>query len=262
MNAHDFIYDGKKLSDMGYQLCSFGGASEDVIANGSQITWNTVSTLRGSKWERISSDYESCLETTFSICKLMCNSDDLIMTADDERELMRWLNRKQFHEMSFVDGDYAGYCFDASFNIGKVENNGRTVGLELTMTTNRPFAYVKEDKTINANSSGVSVEFNTDDEGYIYFDEFTVECSSAGDLEIENEDVGLKTVIKNCNNGEVITMKYPIITSSLESHDLPNDFNWIFPCYLSEYGKTGNTFKTSMPCVIAISNKSAVKINI
>lgn len=262
MNAHDFIYDGKKLSDMGYQLCSFNGASDEVITNGSQITWNTVSTLRGAKWERVSSVYESCISTTFDICKRLCDSDDLLMTADDERELMRWLNRKQFHEFQFVDGDYAGYLFDCSFNIGKIQSGGRTVGLELTMTTNRPFGYIKRSETYQSNSSGVNISVDMDDEGYIYFDEISFECSSAGDLEITSADADYKSVIKNCSDGEIITMRYPVITSSVQSHDLPNDFNWVFPYYVSEYGKANNNIKTSLPCTIRISHKSAVKINI
>ena len=48
MYASDFEYDGHYLSDFGFVVCDFDGASSyDVISAGSKITFNKVSRNRG-----------------------------------------------------------------------------------------------------------------------------------------------------------------------------------------------------------------------
>ena len=43
MYALDFEYDGRYLSDYGFVICNFGGASDmDVVSAGSKITFNSV----------------------------------------------------------------------------------------------------------------------------------------------------------------------------------------------------------------------------
>ena len=50
MKSYDFEYDGLCLSDMGYIICQFDAESSQTVSNGSQITFNTTSTLNGSKY--------------------------------------------------------------------------------------------------------------------------------------------------------------------------------------------------------------------
>ena len=34
--------------------------------------------------------------------------------------------------------------------------------------------------------------------------------------------------IENCREGEIITVEYPMISSSIPAHDINKDFNWVF----------------------------------
>lgn len=60
MKAYDFEYDGKNLSDYGMVICNFGDKGLDTISNGSQITFNTVPTLSGSKHNLLNTQYDDC----------------------------------------------------------------------------------------------------------------------------------------------------------------------------------------------------------
>lgn len=263
MNAHDFIYDNIALSTMGYRLCTIDSDSGGTVANGSQITFNTVSTRHGSKWESVGADYGSYLEATFQICKDPCGNDDYEISVADERAIACWLNRKEYHEMHFVDGDYADYYFDASFNIGKVEYSGKIIGLELTMFTNKPYPYTKETQTVSLTANtATNVNVKTDDEGIMFPDEVVITCNGGGTLKITNNVTGRYLQIDNCSSGEVITMNYPVITSSSSSHDIPNDFNWSFFSLYKAYGSNTNSVTSTLPCTVVISYKSAAKINI
>ena len=44
---------------------------------------------------------------------------------------------------------------------------------------------------------------------------------------VHDQNVVSNTLIKNCVSGEVITLSYPIISSSVSSHNIADDFNWI-----------------------------------
>ena len=45
--AYDFFYDGLKLSDFGFMLCKFDDGGVDTVSNGSEISFNTIPTMRG-----------------------------------------------------------------------------------------------------------------------------------------------------------------------------------------------------------------------
>ena len=64
------------------------------------------------------------------------------------------------------------------------------------------------------------------------------------------------------SSGEIITIDYPIITSSISEHKIQNDFNW-------KYFRIVNTFKTgrnnlsiSIPCKIEMTYSPIVKLGV
>lgn len=265
MKAFDFEYDGICLSDMGFIICKFGENGFDTVSSGSQITFNTVSILGGGKHELVSVSYSKCLETTFSICKNMCNGNgELEISVEEYRKMMRWLNRKTFHKFRLLDNEYFEYFFEGSFNINKIENDGKLIGLELTLVTNRPYA-LQEQRTIilkNIEFYGEKTIIDTsDEEGFIYPDlEITME--SEGTLNITNLENNRLTEITNCKPGEVITLRYPVIESSLDTHDIKNCFNWIFPRISNTFQSAKNTFKISVPCTIKMTYFPIAKIGL
>lgn len=264
MLAYDFEYDGLLLSDKGFVICHFDGNSGfNTISAGSQITFNKVSTLGGAKYEQTSSTYEECLTSTIQICKNTCDTNEPIITLDEYRELMKWLNRKTFHKFKIIDDDYVGVYFEASFNVSRIEVNGKLVGLELAMETNRPFA-LQEPRTITINNTEVNgkktvVDFS-DEEGYIY-PKTVITCRGSGDLSIVNALENRTVLITGCIDGEIITMDYPVISTSVSTHKIQENFNWNFLRLANNYRQRENELTISIPCIIEMTYSPVIKIS-
>lgn len=264
----DFEYAGFLLSDFGYIMCSFDGGSQETISNGSNITFNTSPILHGSKYVLTSTSYEECLSTTFQICKNPCNvSDQADMEIDNEELslLMRWLNRKEFHELRFIEEGYENIYFEGSFNISKIMLGGKLMGLELNLVTNRPYGlYEPVKRLFNITEANQTISFKdiSDEMGYIYPTEFEVTCNAAGDLMIYNEMEKRETTIKNCIAGEVIKMNYPVISSSVTEHKIQNDFNYNFFRIANEYNDKTNRITFSMPCSVKFVYQPVKKVGV
>ena len=264
MKCYDFEYDGLTLSDMGYMICSFDVDGSETVSNGSQITFNTVPTLNGYKHELLSAKYEECLGATIQICKDVCIYDDMEISVDELRSLMSWLNRKEFHKFKLLDDDYIDLYFEASFNVNKILIAGKVCGLELSMTTNRPFA-LQEPRAIvinNLSENGKKTLYDTsDEEGYIY-PHMEITINQSGNLNIHNDLENRDMYIANCTSGETITLDYPVITSSLNSHEIQNDFNWNFFRIANTFRNKKNDLTISLPCTIKLSYSPIVKVTV
>lgn len=264
MKAYDFLYDNALLSDMGYIICKFDGSGTDTISNGSVITLNTVSSMNGAKNELSSAVYDEPITATFQICKHPCIYDEREITSDEARELMRWLNRKEFHKFKLINDEWHNIYLEASFNVSRIEVDGLLMGFELDMVTNSPFAHMESVNILIDNkvkNGSKIIYFESDEEGFIY-PEMEITVKADGDLEIGNEFEDRDMVIKNCKNGEVIKVNYPIIESSLADHKIMNDFNWKFFRLARTINKYKNIVTFSLPCVVKMSYSPIVKIGI
>jgi hypothetical protein len=261
---YDFEYDGLKLSDLGYSVCQFDTKGIQTVSNGSQITFNKVSTLNGAKHELTSVKYESCLESTFQICKNICGSDVLEISVDELRLISKWLNRTEFHKFKILNDAYLDIYFEASFNISRIEMDGKLYGLELKLQTNRPFA-LQEPKKItikNLIQNGKHiVKDYSDVEGYIY-PEVEITINESGNLNIYNEIEDRNTFIANCVAGEIIKMNYPIIETSSSTHKIQNDFNWNFFRIANTFTDSVNKVTISLPCTMKIIYSPTVKLGV
>ena len=272
----DFEYDGLKLSDMGYMLCKFDSGGLETVSNGAQITFNTVPIQNGAKYVLANTQYDTCLEATFQICKNACGSEnDMELTVKEVRELSSWLSRNKYLKFKLLDDEYMNLYFESSFNVSLIKFGGSIIGLELHMTTNRPFALM-EPRTIMLSTTEMDetkvIYDISDKEGYIYpYMEITMKKAS-GDGEngsrpftitnnaekISANGAGRITQIKNCEKGEVITLDYPTISSTHRQHEnilengLPNDFNWVFFRISNTYRNPENEIVISHPCDIKI----------
>lgn len=266
MKALDFEYDNIFLSDLGFMLCKFDSGGVDTVSNGSEITFNTVSTLRGTKHELTSIEYGDCLTSTFQICSNLCDGRGEEISLEDSRDVMRWLNRKGFHKFRLLDDEYSGIYFEASFNVSKIEIDGRLYGFELEMFTNRPFA-IAEPVTVKFDAEAgevLKVYSKSDDEGYVY-PNMEITVIESGNLTITNYMENRKMIINNCVAGEVITIEYPMISSSLgDGRDtkIQNDFNWVFFRLASTFKNKLNEIEVSLPCEIKLTYSPIVKVGI
>lgn len=265
MRAYDFEYDSLRLSDFGMTLCSFDSLGVETISNGSEITFNTVSTLGGANHELTSAEFEDCITATFQICNNLCDNPTEMISLERSRDIMRWLNRKSFHKFRLIDfdGEYAGIYFESSFNVSKIEINGMIVGFELEMFTNRPHAMAEPVIVkLDAKADEVLNIYNKSDlEGFVY-PNMEITIKKDGDLKIYNKMEDRTMVINNCVKDEVIKVEYPIISSSIASHKIQNDFNWVFFRLSSTFKEKLNEVSFSLPCSIELTYSPVVKVGI
>lgn len=264
MKALDFEFDGKRLSSYGCVIANFGEKGLETI-NGAEITFNTIHSLSGSKHRLVSAVYESCLETVIQIVKYSCDTDIEEIPTSLFRELTRWLNKKSFKKFKILDENSIDLYYMASIkSINRIEMDGRVMGLELNIITDSPHAY-HEPRVItikNTKENGVySINDTSHEEGYIY-PKTQITISEDGNLKIHNAIENRSTYIGNCIADEIITMDYPIIQSSVPSHNIQNDFNWNFFRIANTYENSRNDLTISIPCVIKIEYSPIVKVGL
>lgn len=260
MDASDFEYDNRYLSDFGFVICNFNGNSEtEIVSGGSKISFNTVSKNSGRIHSLVGTKYDECITTTFHICKDPCRYNDLRITNDEYRNIMRWLNRKEFLDFQFLNTDNvekAPCFFKGSFNISKIMVGQVLYGLELTLTTNKPFGYGQEVIIkLNVTDPGkiYNIEDNSDEIGYIY-PSLKIVLQRSGRLTIQNDMTDCIMVIDNCTAGEVITIDgdTQIIQTSNTKHDIYNDFNYDFFRIGNTTTERINEVHVSLPCQLEV----------
>lgn len=264
MKAYDFQYGEHNLQDFGMILCKFDSGGFDTISDGSEITFNTIPVQNGAKSELVSTAYENNLEATLQICKHSCTGGIQEITATEHRELMKWLSRKKFLKLKILDEDHIDLYYEAIINVSKIELDGKLYGLELGVTTNRPFA-LREPRTIkieNTVKDGKhSINDTSHEEGYIY-PKTEIVVNADGNLNIHNAIENRDTYIANVSAGETIIMDYPIIQSSISSHNIQNDFNWNFFRVANTYENSRNDLTISIPCSIKLEYSPIVKVGL
>ena len=271
MRAIDFEYDNRYLSDYGFIICDFNfGSGANEIDAGSTITFNKISRHSGKKYSLSSTQYDECITTSFDICKNpdIYDPEDMEISNDEYRDIMRWLNRREFLKFQVIDDGNDNFerdtCYyNASFNIDKIKINEKLYGMRLKMETDKPFGYGQEQSvswTFSDSNVSKILSDISDEIGYIY-PTVIITINRNGDLSLYNELENCTTVIKNCKVGEVITLDGDthIITTTYISHDVCNDFNY-------EFFRTGNTnnnrnnrISVSLPCNVVIKYTPIIK---
>ena len=122
MFALDFEYDNQYLSDYNCIICDFDYSDGAKTADaGSKISFEKVSRNGGKIHTLVSAKYEECIQTSFAICKNpdLCNSyEDRYISNDEYRDLIRWLNRREFLRFRLLSDEYTETCYyNASFNV-------------------------------------------------------------------------------------------------------------------------------------------------
>ena len=266
MRITDFSYgeNNKKLSDFGFIVCRFDSGGLETVSNGAVVDFNTVAVQNGAKYELTSSVYGDCLEVTIQICRNPCSNGNIEIDQTTFRELTRWLCRRKFLRFKPVCDEYLDLYHEAMINVGRVEIDGKLVGLELEIKTNRPFA-LKEPRIItitNTEQDGKhSINDTSHEEGYIY-PKTQITINQSGNLNIHNAIENRNTYIKNCVAGEIIVMDYPVISSSVSSHNIQNDFNWNFFRVANTFEQSRNDLTISLPCSIKVEYSPIVKVGL
>lgn len=148
MVCYDFIFDGEKLSDYNYIMCSINNG--DVSWSGSDVTFTTIKPPSNNRISKTNSKFDEQLTTTVQIMKNPCfynNQNDMNLTADDQSAMMRWLQRTDgYHWLSFDQEWYEDIWYNAQINPRVLYVEGHAIGFELVITTDSPYAYSQEHK--------------------------------------------------------------------------------------------------------------------
>lgn len=267
----DFEYAGRRLSDLGCIICSINSNSGQYEVDiGCDITFTEVKNNHSSIHSKTSSSYEKVYVATFDIIKYNCNSDDEIyMTSLEARNIIKWLNRREYHKFKMVDeiSDESNVCYYGSFNVKQIMLGNNILGLTLTFTNNAPYGFTDIVSTkgmlLNAGDT-VSIYGDSDEYGTIY-PKVEIRCFSSGDIKITNETTGNILEIDNCSVNEIITIdgEHKVIFSNNESHTtLPNDFKYEYLDILVDEYETENVYSSTLPCEVTISYLPIRKIGV
>lgn len=262
MIATDFEFDGEYLRNWGFMICNMDQDGFKTVNSDSQISFDNVSLMRGKLFELTTSKYNNNLSLSFQICKRSDKSILTPITAQEAREIKRWLNRPTFKKFKLIQPYWHDIYMMGSFNVENVMCEGKIFLLNLTFTSNRPFA-LHEPITYYINTTTENESFlffdDSDEIGYIY-PEIKITCLQDGDLNITNSNENRTTVILNCSANEVITFSENLIfsTSNLE-HKIQNDFNYIFFRISNSYGNRKNILTFSLPVRAELTYSPYVK---
>lgn len=287
MYATDFEYDGKRLSDYGMMICRFDSSGLETLSSGADITFQTVKSIGSDKVKMCGCKYEETYTATFQICpNPYLNPDNgryPYLSLDKISSLQRWLCRKDgYHPFKLIQADLLDIYWNAVFSCKQIEINGETAGLELTMYSDSPYAYLAAEPVTYSLQPGDSFSFfdSSDEAGFIY-PTVTITCGSEEQIQsnddskiiLENSlDHNRKTVLTNLKYGEIITLdgENKLIFSSDDSRtNLANSFNYCFPRIFNKIENgmdiRENIFtlsETSIPCSITFRYAPIRKIGL
>lgn len=265
MVFRDFEFAGEKLSDYGFMVCSYDGGSDfETMTMGGDLVFTTVSEYNGKHWLLVNAGYEEALTATFYICPNPCVYGDRYRITDDvHRWVMRWLNRPTFEVFRPLRRDNAVF-YNGSFVVKAQLYNGRHIGYELTLQTDRPFGYGEtEEFEFEADEETTFKMLDSSDEIGDIYPHMEVTCDEAGDLVITNSmDENYSTIITGCEAGETIVFDHPLITTDATAHKLPQCFNYDFPRISNTYDENTNIFTFSIPCSVKMSYNPIRKVGI
>lgn len=265
----DFEYDGVLLSEVGYALVSFDGIKDGEINTDSQISFNHTSMMHGKYQPFSSYAYEDVLKMEFYIGKNICLFEtaqekfDYNISVSDMAFLKRWLSRTTPHILRVIgDDSYNGIFWRGSFVVEEYTLGDNRIGAHLTFECDAPFGYMESVVFRGDLESNGVFEYNctSDEIGYIYPD-LTILLKGSGDLTIKNTHDNRETIIKNCENNEIITItKNMQISSSIESHKIMNDFNFVFYRVCNSFNNVKNTLISNLPIEFVIKYNPYAKV--
>lgn len=246
MTAQNFVYDNIPLSNFGLAICTFNNSSMDTVSLGSQISFELGTVPGREKRNFIHRNYQETITATFQAAKVNpASSVAQEITSAELSYLMRWLNRKDgFHKFKLLQEGYENLYTYAGFNVSKIEVAQRVVGLELTMYTLYPYLLEEQSELtyeIPMAGAHLSVVDTSDEIGHIY-PNVTIECRSEGDFSFSNFRENRTTTICNCKKDERITIdgENLIVRTSDPSHEIQDDFNYIYPRIANSFGNREN----------------------
>lgn len=260
----DAKYANEMFSDYGLLICSFNSSNGvQTVSSGSVLTFNKKKSVGNDESNLFGVSYGDDYSTEpFQACKVDKYLNPLEISAEEYSQIVRWLTRKGFHEFKINSDGYENIRWFGSFTIQPIKINEITYGIECTLTTNSPYAYSDENNILVAGKT-FTVFSTSDEEGEIYPD-VEITCLESGTLRIENSLDNETFIILNCSQNEVITINHQnkIPISSLDTHNITNDFNYNYLKLVNKYNDRVNTYTSSLNIKMILKYSPVRKVGI
>ena len=283
MYAIDFEYANERLSDYGMMICSFSSSGgTEAVSSGADITFSQAKASNSSRFSLYSFAYENAYTATFQICRLperAKSNKSSYLLPDEVSVIQRWLCRKEYHKFKIDQDGYRNLYWNAVFQSKQIMLNGQIAGLELTLYTDAPYAYMDEMHIEYTCHGGTPFQLydESNETGYIRPDlEITIlsdqYMDSNGNLQnakkgvfvLSNSMDNHSMQISNCSIGDVFKIdgKNQIIFPVEGKHDVAKDFNYYYPKIINTYEDNLNIYTPSLGCKIRFSYSPIRKIGL
>lgn len=253
MKLVDFEFDGIRASEFGLRLCYFE-SDDGGITPVTDINMHNVKAAKADSFYSTYAGYDEAITFTLGIVSDPCdfNFEEPVIPEETIRDIYRWLTRKRYKKFKpiFDDDSFQNVFANVTFNVVPQTAMGQVIGFSLTGLTDAPYGYYEEQRIQTGPDQNYLIfQDMSDMEGHIYLD-CKITVKEAGDFELMNElEPNKKTVIKNCEAGEVITFdgKRKQITSDKPHTKLMNDFNYQFPRAVNSWNSRVNILRANLP---------------
>lgn len=222
----DFTFDGHGNDEYGVICVAFDAQVKNNYS-GQKTELKTDISGSGREFEIYDQKYSEPMSFNFQIV----NKDSSDISPEQERYISKWLcHRGEYSWMFLQEPRYADIYIKANISNPQIIVVAGVCGLEYTVTTSAATCFSDEhDESVVLTQDDNSFElylFN-DDECCIH-PNLEITFAESGDFQLKNEaensDYFLE--IKGVTAGETITIEEDLfISSSIESHDVWNDFN-------------------------------------
>lgn len=260
INAKDFTFCDKKLSDFGFIIANFD-KDNDNSASAGNIEVVTSRPPNSSRNYIHGFNYGEPITLTFQIIKFdftACQCSNYPVSSLEQDKLLKWLIKPNYNYLKF---DTLDTYFNVFIKAVPKRVGGDIYGFEITATNDSIYSYSEERTAhVSANTTSMVNQSHTD---FITYPTVTFQVKDDGDISIKCEnDTNSLSVISNCTAGEVIYMDCEncIINSSNESHKVYNDFNLVFFRLHFENGEMCKITTTNATATIKFREKRMVVI--
>lgn len=262
---NDFIFDGRCSSDFGLKICVVGNNNDTETIMISNTDFDTFQPSNLDRNYFTGSKHSSVLTKTIQVCKVE-NCQISPFTNYDIETIGRWLCRDDgYHKFAFINDTNQTVEYNAKIDMNIIEIHDKVYILELIITTDSQFGYTTQrNHFILKKNETIYVIDRSSKTGEIPV-ELQLICKSDGDYLISQSFNGITKdiYIDNCQNGEIITITdMCVITTSLPSHDISDDFNYVFPKVYNTITNQKNEFSVNLPCELTITYKTKRKVGI
>lgn len=231
MFATDFLFDNQCASDLGLMICSFSG--DGSSASGGEVEYNVVKTPMRDKFTFYGSQFNSVITWDFSICKEPCKDKNMYFNQYEESMVAKWLVKTDGHRyLQFNQDGYEDIFYNVCFNITPHQINGRTIGFDLTATSDCGYGFTDIIKRKSVIKSGMDLKLNVHSDINTYILPL-IKIKGTGNFYISNNSDKMQNISlnKQSNFKNVSSTKHIIMDSDCDTiHGIgdPQNFNWYF----------------------------------